>query len=105
MDAKSSRLVTTTLLGVAFGIICMLLSKYTAEVAYWPIGVSFLLHHTVMGFAIGASSLKINWAAHGAVWGALFGDWQRWRSSCTVGGFCHASHLGILDRDPSYEGI
>ena len=73
MDAKSSRLLTTTLLGVVFGIICMLLSKYTAEVAYWPIGVSFLLHHTVMGFAIGASSLKMNWAAHGAVWGALFG--------------------------------
>ena len=48
MDAKSSRLVTTTLLGVAFGIVCMLLSKYTAEVAYWPMGVSFLLHHTVM---------------------------------------------------------
>ncbi len=73
MDAKSSRLVTTTLLGVVFGIICMLLSKFTAEVAYWPIGVSFLLHHTVMGFAIGTSSLKINWAAHGAVWGVLFG--------------------------------
>ena len=73
MDTKSSRLVTTTLLGVVFGIICMLLSKYTAGVAYWPLGISFLLHHTVMGFAIGASSLKINWAAHGAVWGALFG--------------------------------
>jgi fatty acid desaturase len=52
----------------------MLLSRYGgSEVAYWPLGVSFLLHHTVMGFAIGASSLKINWAVHGAVWGALFG--------------------------------
>lgn len=73
MDSKSSRLVTTTLLGAVFGVICMLLSRYTAEVAFWPLGVSFLLHHTVMGFAIGASSLKINWAAHGAFWGALFG--------------------------------
>ena len=71
--AKSSRLVTTTLLGAVFGVICMLLSRYTAEVAFWPIGVSFLLHHTVMGFAIGASSLKMNWAAHGALWGAIFG--------------------------------
>ena len=70
---KSSRLVTTTVLGAVFGVICMLLSRYTAEVAFWPIGVSFLLHHTVMGFAIGASSLKMNWAAHGAFWGALFG--------------------------------
>ena len=73
MESKSSRLVTTTLLGVVFGIICMLLSKYSGDVAYWPMGVSFLLHHAVMGFAIGASSLKMNWAAHGIFWGAIFG--------------------------------
>jgi hypothetical protein len=73
MDAKASRLVTTTLLGVVFGIICMFLSKYTGDVAYWPLGVSFLLHHAVMGFAIGASSLKMNWAVHGIFWGVIFG--------------------------------
>ncbi len=73
MESKSSRLVTTTLLGVVFGIICMLLSKYTGDVAYWPMGVSYLLHHAVMGFAIGASSLRMNWAAHGIFWGAIFG--------------------------------
>ena len=73
MEAKSSRLITTTLLGVVFGIICMLLSKYTSGVAYWPIGISFLLHHAVMGFAIGASSVKMNWAVHGIFWGAIFG--------------------------------
>ena len=73
MDSKSYRLATTTLLGVVFGIICMLLSKYTAGVAYWPMGVSFLLHHTVMGLVIGVSLLKMNWAAHGAFWGGVFG--------------------------------
>jgi hypothetical protein len=73
MNPKSSRLVTTTLLGVVFGIICMLLSRYSWEVAYWPIGVSFLLHHAVLGLAIGASSLKMNWAAHGIFWGFVFG--------------------------------
>ena len=72
-SVKSSRLITTTLLGLVFGIICMLLSRYTAEIAFWPLGISYLLHHTVMGFAIGASSLKTNWAAHGALWGVLFG--------------------------------
>ena len=71
--AKPSRLVTTTILGAVFGVICMLLSRYTAEVAFWPLGVSFLLHHTVMGFAIGTSSLKMDWATHGALWGAIFG--------------------------------
>jgi hypothetical protein len=73
MSPKSSRLVTTTLLGVVFGIICMLLSKYSWEVAYWPLGISFLLHHAVMGLAIGVSSLKMNWAAHGVFWGVVFG--------------------------------
>jgi hypothetical protein len=73
MQVRSKRLITTTLLGLVFGIICMLLSRYTAQVAFWPMGVSYLLHHTVMGFAIGASSLKLNWAIHGAMWGALFG--------------------------------
>ena len=71
--AKSSRLITATILGAVFGIICMLLSRYSAAVAFWPIGISLLLNHAVMGFAIGASSLKMNWAAHGALWGALFG--------------------------------
>ncbi len=70
---KTSRLVTTTVLGAVFGVICMLLSRYGSQIPFWPLGVSFLLHHTVLGFAIGASSLKMNWAAHGALWGALFG--------------------------------
>ncbi len=70
--AKSSRLVTTTILGVIFGIICMLLSRYTMEIDFWPIGVAFLLNHTVLGVAIGASSIRMHWAAHGAIWGAMF---------------------------------
>ena len=37
------------------------------------LGIAFLLHHIVMGFVIGVSPLRMNWAAHGAFWGALFG--------------------------------
>ena len=37
-------------------------------------GISFLLHHTVMGFVIGTSPLKMNWPVHGAFWGAFFGS-------------------------------
>ena len=70
---KSSRLVTTTILGAFFGGVCILLSVYGAGVNCWPLGVSFFLHHAVMGFAIGASGLRINWAAHGVLWGLLFG--------------------------------
>ena len=70
---KSSRLVATTVLGAFFGGICVLLTVYVAGVNCWPIGASFFLHHTVMGFAIGASLIRIHWAAHGVLWGALFG--------------------------------
>ena len=70
---RAPRVIATTLLGLVFGIICMLLTRFTAGVAYWPIGVSFLLTHTVMGFAIGTSALKMNWAAHGILWGSVFG--------------------------------
>ena len=77
---KSSRVITTTLLGLVFGIICMLLTRFITGVDYWPIGVALLIHHTVMGFAMGVSSLKMNWAAHGAVWGALFGVFVAIRS-------------------------
>jgi uncharacterized membrane protein len=70
---KASRLITTTVLGAVFGVICMLASRYFSQIPFWPLGVSLLLHHTVLGFAIGASSLKMHWAAHGVMWGALFG--------------------------------
>ena len=52
----------------------MLLGRYVGEPdPFWPIGVSWLLFCTVMGVVIGASALKMNWAAHGVLWGALFG--------------------------------
>ncbi len=70
---KSRRVIITTILGFIFGIICMLLSRYSSNIAFWPMGVSFLINHTVMGFAIGVSSMRMNWAAHGVLWGALFG--------------------------------
>lgn len=61
----------TTILGAIFGVICILLLKN--DVSFWPIGVSALINHTVMGFAIGVSSLKVHWAPHGILWGFLFG--------------------------------
>lgn len=73
MSARSSRLVVATILGLFFGVVCLLLSRYSAGIAFWPIGVSFMLHHMVMGLAIGTSSLRMHWAAHGTFWGAVFG--------------------------------
>jgi len=71
---KPSRVITTTLLGLVFGVIYMLLARYVGvPIACWPIGIFFLIAYTVMGVAIGASALRMNWAAHGTLWGALFG--------------------------------
>jgi hypothetical protein len=70
---KCSRILITTVFGFVFGILCLLLTRYTANIAFWPIGISYLISHTVMGFAIGVSSFKLNWAVHGILWGALFG--------------------------------
>ena len=70
----ASRVIITTILGLVFGVIYMLLTRYLGEpIAFWPLGISWLLLITVMGFAIGASALRMNWAAHGVLWGALFG--------------------------------
>jgi len=65
--------VTTIMFGGIFGIVCMLLLKYVSEVSIWPVGVYSLIHHSVMGFAIGTSRLKLHWAPHGILWGILFG--------------------------------
>ena len=70
---KTSRLVTTAVLGLFFGVVCMLLSRYVYDVAFWPMGIAFLVHHTVLGVTIGASAIKMNWASHGVFWGFLFG--------------------------------
>ena len=67
------RVAVCTVLGGIFGIVCMLILKYYSEVAIWPVGIYSLIHHSVMGFAIGTSSLKLHWAPHGILWGILFG--------------------------------
>jgi hypothetical protein len=53
---KWSRVLTTTVFGLVFGVICMVLVRYAVGIAFWPMGVSYLLHHIVLGFAIGVSA-------------------------------------------------
>lgn len=70
---QKKRTVITTIFGGVFGIVCMLLLRYVSGVSFWPTGIYSLLHHCVMGFTIGVSSLKVHWAPHGILWGFLFG--------------------------------
>lgn len=67
------RVIVTTIWGAIFGIVCVLIQRYGFGMSFWPLGASGLIHHAVMGFTIGVSSLKIHWATHGILWGFLFG--------------------------------
>ncbi|TKJ45542.1 hypothetical protein CEE34_09995 [Candidatus Aerophobetes bacterium Ae_b3a] len=51
----------------------MVMLKDVDAVAIWHIGIYSLIHQSAMGFAIGASSLRLHWAPHGLLWGILFG--------------------------------
>jgi hypothetical protein len=68
---KWSRVLITTVFGFVFGIACLFITN-AAGVPFWPLGISWVLHHTLMGFTIGISPWKMHWAAHGTVWGVLF---------------------------------
>jgi hypothetical protein len=69
------RIVIATLLGLVAGVICATatsashLLKLTTVTVVW-----ILLNRTVMGFAIGASALKLHWAWNGIVVGLVVGS-------------------------------
>jgi hypothetical protein len=69
------RIVVATLFGLLAGSICSVLTfssgylKFTAVALGW-----ILLNRTVMGFAIGASALKLHWAWNGIVTGLIVGE-------------------------------
>ena len=66
------RIITTTILGIIFGIICTQISHQGNEA--WTVGpfISILLSRALLGFTIGISKLKMDWWLHGIVIGGLF---------------------------------
>lgn len=69
------RIVIATLFGLVAGVLCASaafsigLTKFTAINLVW-----ILLNRAVMGFAIGASALKLRWAWNGVVMGIVVGS-------------------------------
>ncbi len=68
------RIATATVLGVVAGLICVTAGrsmgvKVTAGGIVWV-----LLNRTLMGFTIGISRLKLHWALHGLLIGAVVGS-------------------------------
>ena len=69
------RIAIATLFGLIAGAICATFAAYghllklTAVLVFW-----ILLNRAVMGFAIGASALKLHWAWNGIVMGLVVGS-------------------------------
>jgi len=81
------RILVSTFFGLVAGAICATLLfsggilKYTAVTLAWV-----LLNRAVMGFAIGASALKLHWAWNGIVVGIVIGSIFSWFLYMNVGG-------------------
>ena len=69
------RVIVATVLGLIAGILCLLGAKYMAGTqcdAGMTLGIIF--NRAVIGFLIGVSAWKLNWALHGIVMGAIGGS-------------------------------
>ena len=67
------RVIVATLSGVLFGLVCFSLASSSAGALPWPVSVQIIVSRTLIGFAIGISSLSLgHWAVHGLVMGLVF---------------------------------
>ena len=69
---KTRRILIATLFGVVFGFVCYALASSGPEALAWPVALQIILSRTVMGFAIGISSIKLQWVLHGILMGVIF---------------------------------
>jgi hypothetical protein len=66
------RVITATLLGLLFGLGCNFLACSNGEMPL-PVTIQIILSRTLMGFAIGISTLKLgHWSLHGIIFGISF---------------------------------
>lgn len=71
---NGKRLAITTILGIIAGFLSLWWMRAAAG-AVLPVSeeAMIVLAQTVLGFAIGLSAWRINWAAHGILLGIFFG--------------------------------
>jgi hypothetical protein len=66
------RLIIATISGLLFGFVCYTLASDSGSLAM-PVALQIIISRTLMGFAIGISSLKLgHWSIHGIIMGLLF---------------------------------
>ncbi len=70
---KSKRIIIATLVGVIFGFVCFSFASSGPEPLPLPAALQIILSRTLIGFAIGISSLtKLHWTVHGLLFGLFF---------------------------------
>ncbi len=69
------RIIVATLVGVALGIGCWLGGVFLGLIENPPTIhiANIIAHRAMMGFVIGISALRMNWALHGIVLGSIIG--------------------------------
>ena len=67
------RVIIATLSGVLFGLVCLALASSGPGPLAWPVAAQIVASRTLIGVAIGISSLSLgHWAVHGLAMGGLF---------------------------------
>ncbi len=80
------RILTATVLGLAVGAVCASGAFYGQILKFTPVALAWiLLNRAVMGFAIGASGLRVHWAWNGIVLGLVVGSVFSYYLSMAVG--------------------
>lgn len=66
------RMIVATISGVIFGFVCLGLASSSSALS-WPVAFQIVTSRTLIGFAIGISSLSLgHWAIHGLLMGLVF---------------------------------
>jgi len=70
---QMKRVIVATVSGLLCGFVCLGLASSSPGPLPWPVTAQILASRTLIGFAIGISSLSMrHWAIHGLVMGLLF---------------------------------
>jgi len=69
---KTKRVIIATILGALFGFVCLAFASSSGAEIPYPAKLQILFSRTLIGFAIGISSLKIHWTLHGLILGIIF---------------------------------
>lgn len=94
---KTKRVIITSVLGLIFGCISWVVCNYAmGHTQPLSINLVIIFSNGLLGFCIGISSLRWNWALHGLVLGGMFGAVLGFVASGTGSEFIWPFVFGIV---------